>query len=64
MRLPDVEAQSESLINTAIDVVSAAFMYIAVHIRHEATVLGLIGRQIPFQYSLTLYQGGSEKLLP
>ena len=42
-QLPDVGYESGPLINTAIDVVSAAYTYIAVHIRYEATLLGIIG---------------------
>lgn len=42
-RLPDAGVESDQLINTAIDVVSAIFVYLAVHIRHEAALLGMIG---------------------
>ena len=42
-RLPNDGVESEPLINTANDVISAIFIYLAVNIRHEATILGVFG---------------------
>jgi hypothetical protein len=48
-RLPAADVLSQSLVNRTIDVVSATLHYLAVHIEHESTRLGLIGTD-PFQF--------------
>ena len=42
-RIPDAGVQSDQLINRAMDVLSSALSYLAVHLRHEANRLGIIG---------------------
>lgn len=42
-RLPEAEVKSDEIVNRAMDVLSAALNYLAVHIRHESSRLGIIG---------------------
>jgi hypothetical protein len=45
-QLPDQGIEYDQLVNRAIDVISASFNYLAVHIRHEARRLGVIGKHL------------------
>ena len=45
--LPEELEQRESVVNRAIDVRSAAMIYLAVNIRHQTTALGDIGKISP-----------------
>jgi hypothetical protein len=43
-QLPDIQnVQTDALVNRAMDVVSAALLFLAVHIRHESGRFGIIG---------------------
>lgn len=42
-RLPEIGAQSNQIANRALDVLSSALQYLAVHIQHESTRLGILG---------------------
>lgn len=41
--LPDDLDQRKSIVNKAMDVRSPSLLYLAVHIRHDTTSLGIIG---------------------
>jgi hypothetical protein len=42
-RVPDDLRQRDFIINRAMDVRSASLLYLALHIRHDATPLGIFG---------------------
>jgi hypothetical protein len=42
-RLPETKVQSDQVVNRAMDVLSAALTYIAVHVKHESNLLGILG---------------------
>ena len=66
-RLPDVDVQSEQLVNRAIDVISAALKYLAVQIRHSANPLGVLGMHCTISTNIignlgtTLVKGDSNR---
>ena len=42
-QLPETKVQSDQVVNRAMDVLSAALAYIAVHVKHESNLLGILG---------------------
>lgn len=43
--LPDIDIPSGPVVNRAIDVLSSSLNYVAVHIRYESNLLGIMGSQ-------------------
>jgi hypothetical protein len=61
-QLPQTNVHSEALAHRAMDVRSAAMVYIAVHIQHESRHFGIVGKTLRLLVSSLIWKGRSRTL--